>query len=204
MDVKQEITRLESSSASASPRTIKELEDRLNNLDKTLDEAYNSLNEIVVKGVSSRNDELHQRIETTRQQLANIDNVSPTDPNTPDPSILPIESQDEAINNLKNFTNSKKLPSYTQKIRASVLQIFGEEVYRGLEKLKPAERRKVIVERFVKFMANEDPNWKPDNIADRRPEPIQPPNRTDATMDDEGIIRLRGLPTGFVGGPTSI
>jgi uncharacterized protein involved in exopolysaccharide biosynthesis len=45
MEVKQEITRLESSSASASPRTIKELEDRLNNLDKTLDEAYNSLNE---------------------------------------------------------------------------------------------------------------------------------------------------------------
>ena len=53
-------------------------------------------------------------------------------------------------------------------------------------------------------MANEDPNWKPDNIADRGPEPIQPPNRTDAIMDDEGVMRLRGLPTGFVGGPTTI
>jgi len=204
IEVKKEITRLESSSASASPRTIKELEDRLNNLDKTLDKAYNSLNEYVVKGVMSRNDELHKRINDTRQQLSNIDNPSPTDPSTPDPSVLPIESQDEAINNLKNFTNSKKSPNYTPKIRASVLQIFGEEIYTQLEKLKPADRRKVIIERFIKFMANEDPNWKPDNIADRGPEPIQPPNRTDAIMDDEGVMRLRGLPTGFVGGPTTI
>lgn len=203
MEVKQEITRLESSSASASPATIKELEDRINNLEQTIDNAYNPLPDIVKLGVNVENDKLHQRFNTTRQELSNIDNPRPTDPNTPDPSILPIESQDEAINNLKIFTNSNK-PSYTKKIRASVLQIFGDDFYTRLENLPPAERRKVIVENFVKFMANEDPNWKPDNIADRGPEPIQPPNRTDATMDDQGILRLRGLPTGFVGGPTTI
>lgn len=203
VDVKKEITRLESSSASASPRIIKELEDRINNLEKTIDNAYNPLPDIVKLGVNTDNDKLHQRFNTTRQELSNVDNPSPTDPNIPDPSILPSESQEGAINNLKIFTNSNK-PSYTKKIRASVLQIFDEDFYTRIENLPPAERRKVIVENFVKFMANQEPNWKPDNTADRRPEPIQPPNRTDATMDDEGIIRLRGLPTGFVGGRTTI
>lgn len=209
MNIRQEIQSIEASGSAPAQSKLDDLFKRINKLEDEISSVYNGLTPNVKLGVMTANDKLHKRFNDERQAIGNIQNPpsTPVRPDVPDPSILPTLSENGAIENLKVFVNAER-PQYNQKIRASVLQLFGDSFYKALEDDTPAVRRQNIATKFIEYMRTKDPEWSPNNPADRpNANPrrmIDPPTHSQPpflqpTMDADGIMRFHNQ-GGDIGG----
>ncbi len=211
MTIRQELTQMEASSSAPSPERLSELGNQINKLEEEFGAVYDALPPSVKLGVITANDKLHKRFNQERQQIGNIQNPpsSPTQPVNP-PSDLPQMSEDAAIENLKKFVKTQA-PKYNAKIRASVNQLFGSSFMKALENEDVAVRRQNIATKFIEYMRTKDPEWSPENRADRPnanprrmidPPQSQPPpflQPAQPTMDADGIMRFHNQ-GGDIGG----
>ena len=210
MTIRQELTQMEASSSAPSQARLSELGNQINKLEEEFGAVYDALPPSVKLGVITANDKLHKRFNQERQQIGNIQNPpSPTQPVNP-PSILPQMSEDAAIENLKKYVNTQA-PKYNAKIRASVNQLFGSSFMKALDDDDVAVKRQNIATKFIEYMRTKDPEWSPNNRADRHnanprrmidPPQSQPPpflQPAQPTMDADGIMRFHNQ-GGDIGG----
>lgn len=169
INIRQRLTEIEASGKAPNSSELNELGNKINKLETEITNVYNQLPPNVRIGVFPAQDAIHDRFNQERIQIGNIQNPpsSPAQPNKPNPAVIDpvIDSDDAAIKKLQAYSQ-KNLPSYTQTIKAAILQLFGERFYDRVNSLSPADRRLVIVNEFSKYMRTKDPNWSPPNRAD--------------------------------------
>tara|TARA_R100001015_G_C4634298_1_gene200556 strand:+ start:4706 stop:6655 length:1950 start_codon:yes stop_codon:yes gene_type:complete len=232
MTIRQQVQALEGSGKRPAQLTLNDLQKKLNDIDTPIGNLYEGLTAGVKIGVMVEQEKLRKRINDQRQAVGNLQNIpsSPTNPPSPSPPVVPpvvepvIESDEQAIEILKEFSK-KESPRYVKKVEQAVSQILGEDFHREIASLAPDERRKRIVERFIRFMSIHDPSWKP-NPADREdsgfdggvnpqrrmipPPPLipSPPPSTlpsqpleQPTMDADGVMRFHSQ-VGILGSAT--
>ena len=181
INIRQRLTEIEKSGEIPIPE-LQELGNRINKLETEITNVYNELPPNVRIGVFPAQDAIHDRFNQERIQLGNIQNppssqLTPT-PQSPNPAVIDpvIDSDEAAIQKLQAYSK-KNLPSYTQTIKASVLQLFGEKFYNEVKQLSAADRRIAIVNKFAEYMRTKDPNWSPPNRADDDAGKVNPQRR---------------------------